>query len=168
MAGGAIFPSSSYISDTAGRLFPNFYAGAGGNASSHDLGFGVKASLDADATLELRFPVPPSIPSGTLKLRILALANATSGAAKLTVSDGAATPATSPASSGNPSAATLTAETQTTITWTTSENDRYKEAKVTLTTSPAANDMLVVAVKFQTTGWTLAQVATFLFSLIWE
>ena len=29
-------------------------------------------------------------------------------------------------------------------------------------------DQLVAAVKFQTSGWTLAQVATFMFSLIWE
>lgn len=126
------------------------------------------ASLSADATVSLRFHVPPVLPSGTLKLRILALANATSGAAKLTVSDGVATPASAPASSGNPSAVTLTSESQTTITWTTSENDRYKEAKVTLTAAPVANDVLVVAVKFQTTSWTLAVISTYIISLIWE
>ncbi len=126
------------------------------------------ASLTADAVTELRFHVPPALPTGTLKLRILALANATSGAAKLTVSDGVATPAASPAACGNPSAVTLTAESQTTITWTTSENDRYKESKVTLTAAPVASDVLVVAVKFQTTSWTLAVVSTYIFTIIWE
>ncbi|HJT77679.1 MAG TPA: hypothetical protein VJ739_10805 [Gemmataceae bacterium] len=162
MAGGPIYPTSSYISDTAGRLFPNWYAGGGGNAAPHDEGFGVKASLDADATLELRFPVPPTVPSGTLKLRILALANSSSNSAKLTVSDA------NVAAGSSPSAASLTAETQTTITWSSGDADKYKEAKVALTASPAGNDMLVVAVKFQTSGWTLAVVGTFLFSLIWE
>jgi hypothetical protein len=116
----------------------------------------------------LRFPIPPTLPTGTLKLRILALANSTANAAKLTVSDGAATPAASPAAGGNPSAITLTAESQTTFTWAASENDRYKEQKVTLTTAPAGSDQLVVAVKFQTSGWTLAVVGTFLFAIIWE
>jgi len=167
MAGGPIYPSSAYPG-TTGNIFPNFYNGAGGNAAPHDEGFGVVASLGADSTLELRFPIPPTLPTGTLKLNILALANATSGAAKLTVSDGTSTPAASPAASGNPSAAALTAEAQTTITWAASENDRYKQAKVPLTTAPAGNDQLVVAVKFQTTGWTLAAVGTFIFSLIWE
>ena len=168
MAGGPIFPSSTFPADTSARLFPIFYAGAGGNASPHDEGLGVKASLDADAVWELRFPMPPAIPSGTLKLRLLALANATSGAAKVTVSDGVATPAASPAASGNPSAVTLTAESQTTVTWGANENDRYKEAKVTLSSAPAANDMLVVALKFQTSGWTLAQASCWIASVIWE
>lgn len=168
MAGGPIYPSSMYPADTAGRLFPNFYAGAGGNAAAHDEGMGVKASLDADATWELRFPIPPTLPTGTLKLRLLALANATSGVAKVTVKDGVATPATSPAAAGSPSAASLTSETQTTITWAASENDRYKEAKITLTASPIGNDILVVALTFNTTSWTLAQVSTWIASIIWE
>ena len=168
MAGGPIYPCSAYVADTAGRLGPNYHAGAGGNAASHLEGWGVIASLDANATLELAFPIPPTLPTGTLKLVVLAIANSTSNAAKLTVSDGAATPATSPGSSGNPSAITLTAESQTTITWAASENDRLKQAKVTLTTAPVGNDLLIVAVQFNTSGWTLAVVGTFLFYLIWE
>src|SRR5262245_10762895 len=126
------------------------------------------ASLDADAVVGLRFPLPPVLPTGTLKLRLLVLANATTGAAKLTVSDGVAIPAASPAASGNPSAVTLTAEAQTTIPWASAQNDRYKEAKVTLSAAPAGNNQLVVAVTFNTTGWTLAQVSTWIFSILWE
>jgi hypothetical protein len=103
-----------------------------------------------------------------LKLRAIALANATSGVAKFTVSDGVATPAASPGSSGNPSGVTLTSETQTTVTWAASENDRYKEAKIPLTAAPAANDVVVVVVNFQTSGWTLAQISLWKFDLIWE
>jgi len=161
MAGGPIYPSSVYPGPS-GNLFPNFYAGSGSNAASHDEGVGVAASLGLDSTLELRFPIPPTVPTGTLKLRILALANATSGAAKLTVSD------KNVAAGASPSGATLTAETQTTITWAAGNNDQYMEAKVPLTSTPAGNDQLVVAVKFQTSGWTLAVVGTLIFSLIWE
>jgi hypothetical protein len=162
MAGGPIYPSSAFPADSSGRLFPNFYAGGGGNAAPRDEGLGVKASLDADATWELRFPMPPSIPTGTLKLRLLALANATSGVAKVTVKDGRC-----PAGS-SPSAATLTSETQSSITWTAA--DVYNEVKVSLTGvgSLAGNDMLVVALTFNTTSWTLAQVSTWLASIIWE
>jgi hypothetical protein len=160
MAGGPIAPSSAYPADTAGRLFPNFHAGAGGNAASHDEGLGVMASLSADATWELRFPMPPSIPTGTFKLRLLALANATTGVAKVTVKDGRCPAASSP------SAATLTSETQASLTWTAV--DVYVEAKVTLTTVPQANDMIVVALTFNTTGWTLAQVSTWIPTIIWE
>lgn len=162
MAGGAIYPSSAYPADTAGRLFPNFYAGGGGNAAPHDEGLGIKASLDADATWELRFPMPPTIPSGTLKLRFLALANATSGSAKVTVKDATVS------AGASPSAVSLTSETQTTITWAAGAADKYQEAKVTLTASPAGNDVLVVACVFNTSGWTLAAVSTWLVSILWE
>lgn len=162
MAGGPIYPLPPYPADTAGRLFPNIYSGGGGNAAPHDRGLGVKASLDADATWELRFQCPPVIPAGTFKLRLLALANATSGVAKVTVKDGRC-----PAGS-SPSAATLTSETQTTVTWSTGNNDEYMESKIALTTVPQANDIIVIALDFNTSGWTLAQISTWIPSLIWE
>lgn len=162
MAGGPIYPSSAYPADATGRLFPNFYAGSGGNAAPHDEGLGVKASLDADATWELRFPMPPTIPSGTLKLRLLALANATSGVAKVTIKDGHV------AAGASPSAATLTSETQVSITWAAGNNDEYMENKTALSATPAGNDVLVVSLTFNTASWTLAQVSTWLASVIWE
>lgn len=164
MAGGPILPSSLFPGDTSGRLFPSFYGGAGGNAAARDEGMGVMASLSANATWELRFLMPPAaaIPSGTMKLRLLALANASSGDAKVTVSDAVV------AAGASPSAATLTAETQATLTWGASDNDKYKEAKITLSATPAGNDVLVVALTFNNTGWTLAQVSTWIASIIWE
>jgi hypothetical protein len=168
MAGGPVGFSSAYPADASGRVFPFVYAGAGGNAAPHDEGLGVMASLDADATWELRFLLPPVLPTGTPKLRLLALANAAAGVVKLTVSDGVAAPAAAPGPTGNPSAATLTAEAQTTVTWTTGEADRYKETKVALTATPAASDVLVVALRFQAAGWTLAVASVWVPTLIWE
>lgn len=162
MAGGPIYHLAPYTADTAGNAFPNFYSGGGGNASPVDFGLGIAASLGADATWQLRFPMPASIPSGTLKLRLLQLANATSGTAKFTVKDGTV------AAGSSPSAVSLTSETQSSVTWAAGENDKYKETKVTLTASPSANDMLVVAITFNTASWTLAQVLTTIATVIWE
>jgi hypothetical protein len=162
MAGGPITPSSTYPADASGRLFPNFYSGGGGNAAPHDEGLGVKASLDSDATWELRFPMPPAIPTGTLKLRLLALANATSGVAKVTIKDA------NVAAGSSPSAAGLTSETQVSLTWSSGQADKYQESKTALSSSPNGNDMLVVALTFNTSGWTLAAVSTWLATIIWE
>lgn len=162
MSGGPIAPFPPYTSDVSGNAFPNFYVGAGGNASPTDYGLGVAASLGADTVWQLRFPMPPTIPTGTLKLRILQLANATSGVAKFTVSDA------NVAAGASPSAATLTAETQSSVTWGAGDADKYKETKVTLTSAPSGNDTLVVAITFNHTSWTLAQILTSIVTAIWE
>lgn len=160
MAGGPISPSSVYLGGAAGDLFPNFYAGTGGNASSHDEGIGVIASLANDRTAELRFPMPSSIPSGTLKLMVRGIGAANTQVAKFTVSDGSC------GSGSSPSAVSLTAESQSTATFTGVDN--YIDTKVTLTTSPSANDDLIVALKFQTSGWTASTVTTWLIWVLWE
>lgn len=160
MAGGPIFPNSAYPV-TAGSCFPNIYVGGGAN-SKHEEGMGVAALIAADATWRLRFHFPPTIPTGTAKIRLLALANATSGVAKCTVQNAVV------AAEDSPSGATLTSETQASITWGAGDNDQYKEAKVTLTTTPAGNSVLVCDLVFNTTNWTLAQVSTWIATLIWE
>ena len=159
MAGGAIFPYSAYPA-TAGSVFPYFYSGGGGNASPVDEGLGVAASISSDATWELRFMLPPTIPSGTMKLRLLGMANATSGVAKITISDAVV------AAGSSPSAASLTAETQVSLTWTAA--DVYVESKTALTPTAVGNSVLVVALVFNHTSWTLAQISTWVVSLIWE
>ena len=108
--------------------------------------------------------MPPVIPGGTCKLRLLALANAASGSAKVTVNDGRC------AAGSSPSAVTLTSETQTTLTWAAGAADKYQEAKVTLTglSGLTPNDVVVVALVFNTSGFTLAQASTWIPSLIWE
>lgn len=158
MAGGAIFPNSAFPV-TAGSVFPNFYVGGGANSKQEE-GLGVAASIAADSIWRLRFAIPPTVPTGTMKLRLLGLANATSGAAKVTVNSAVV------AAASSPSAATLTAETVATVTWTAV--DVYNEAKITLTPSAVGNSMLVMDLTFTASGWTLAQVSTWLVSLIWE
>ena len=164
MAGGPIYPYSAIPTDTTGRLFPVRYAGVGGNIAPNDQALGVVGSLGADATWDLRFLMPPAaaIPSGTLKLRVLMLSAANSGVVKYTVNDAVV------AVGSSPSAATLTAETQSSITWVAGDSDKYKEDKVTLTASPAGNDVLVVGLKFQTSGWTLSVTLACIVSVIWE
>ena len=156
-----LLPSSTYTADTAGNLFPYVYTGAGGNASASEAGWGVAASLGADTVLQMRFQMPPSIPgSGTFKLVSYCQANATSGVVKYTVSDADV------AAGSNPSGATLTGETQTSITW--SAVDIYVVTKTSLSSTPLADDVSVVAVTFNHTSWTLAQIMSCRWSEIWE
>lgn len=161
MAGGPILPNSQYPA-TAGRVFPNFHVGAGAN-SKHDEGLGVEASVGADSTWRLRFLMPPSLPTGTCKLRLLALANATSGAAKVNAKWASVAP------EEDPSSATLNAEGTSTLTWAAGDNDQYKELKITLDAdTPVASEVVVMDLVFETSSWTLAQVSTWIPSVIWE
>lgn len=162
MAGGPIFPNSAFPV-TAGKVFPNIHVGAGAN-SKHDEGLGVMASLDGDAIWRLRFQMPPtSLPSGTCKLRLLALANATSGAAKVNAKWA------SVAAGEDPSSATLIAEGVATLTWAAGNNDDYLELKITLDAdTPVAGEVIVLDLVFETSSWTLAQVSTWQASVIFE
>lgn len=174
MAGGPIFPHSAFPVDTAGRLFPNFHVGAGAN-SKHGGGLGVEASLDADATWRLRFIMPPTLPTGTGKFVLKALANATSGVAKINPKW------VSVANGEDPSSATPVAETTTadavaglagatvTLEWGAGDADQYGEAKWTLNADTlVGGEVVVMDLVFETTGWTLAQVLTVQPYIIWE
>ena len=162
MAGGPISPNSVYLGGASGALFPNFYVGSGGNASPADEGIGVVASLATTSVAQLRFPMPSSIPTGTLKLLVRGLANATTGTAVFVVSDATV------AAGASPSAAALTAAATSSFAWGATDADKYKDTKVTLSASPAANDSLVVALAYQSTGWTLAASATWIVWTLWE
>jgi hypothetical protein len=143
-------------------VFPNIHVGAGSN-SKHDEGLGVEASVGADATWRLRFQMPPTLPTGTGKLRLLALANATAGSAKVNPQWA------SVAVEEDPSSATLNAEGTQTLTWSTGDADQYKELKVTLDADTlVASEEVVMDLVFETTDWTLAQVSTWIASIIWE
>ena len=154
-------PVSFYTADTAGNLFPYVYTGAGGNASPSEAGWGVAASLATDVALQVRFQMPPAIPStGTFKLISYCLANATTGVAKYTVSDA------NVAAGSSPSAATLSAETQVSNTWTAA--DLYVVSKTALTSVPTADGVSTVAITFNHTGWTLASIMSCRFTETWE
>ena len=162
MAGGPIFPHSAYPV-TAGRVFPNVHVGGGAN-SKHDYGLGVEASVGADSIWRLRFQMPPtSLPSGTGKLRLIALANATSNSAKVNAKWA------SVAMEESPSGATLNAEGTSTLTWAAGDNDQYKELLVTLDADTlVAGEIVVMDLTFETASWTLAVVSTWQPSIIWE
>jgi hypothetical protein len=162
MAGGPIFYHSAFPV-TAGRVFPNFHVGAGAN-SKQDHGLGFEASVGADSTWRLRFAMPPTLPSGTAKLRILALANATSGAAKLNPKW------VSVAAGEVPSSATPVAEGTSTITWGAGDNDKYLGLSVTLDADTVvASEIVVMDLVGETSGWTLAAVLTLaVVAVIWE
>lgn len=110
--------------------------------------------------------MPESIPTGTLKLRCLAMAFATSGRALLTVKD------KNVAAGNSLGTSTLNAETQIGQTWATA--DILVENKITLTSSPSANDILTVLATFNATSvigganWTLAAPSTWQLSIVWE
>jgi hypothetical protein len=162
MAGGPLLPSSVYLGGASGNLSSSVYISGAGTtvANSAIEGIGVVASLGSDAAAVLQFNLPESIPTGVMKMRCLAWANATSGVAKLTLSDGQ-TPAGS-----NIANTALTADTQVSQTWATA--DIIVENKVTLATTPTANSILTVLATFNTSGWTLAQISVWNFSLVWE
>lgn len=162
MAGGPIYPCS-VVPVTADRIFANIHVGAGAN-SKHTEGLGVQASLGADAIWRLRFEMPPTaLPSGTCKLRLLCLANATSGVAKINAKWA------SVAVEEAPDVATLQAETVQTVTWGAGDNDQYKELKVTLDAdTPVAGEIIAMDLTFETSSWTLAAILTFQPSIIWE
>ena len=160
MAGGPIFPHSAY--PTTSDAFPNIHVGAGAN-SKHDEGLGIVASLGANTIWRLRFQLPPTLPTGTGKLRLLALANATANAAKVNPKWA------SVAVEESPSGAALNAEGTGTITWGAGDNDQYKELKITLDADTlVAGEEVVLDLTFETVGWTLAVISTWISSIIWE
>ena len=165
MAGGPILPSSIYLGGASGNLTPSFYTSGAGTTTANSTveGIGVVASLGADASAVLQFNIPEVIPAGTLKCRVLAWANATSGTAKLDIIDGR-TPAGS-----NIANATFTTEAGSpTISQTWATADIIVENKVTLTQTPTANDIYTVVATFRTASWSLAQTSVWQFSLVWE
>ncbi len=161
MSSGPILPSSIYLGGASGNLSPTFYIPATNtNAAGAIEGIGVVGSLGSDAPAVLQFNMPEVIPSGTLKLRCLAMANATSGVAKMTAKD------KNVAAGASLGTSTLNSETQLSQTWATA--DILVENKITLTSSPVANDILTVLATFNTTGWTLTASSVWQFSIVWE
>ena len=155
-----IFPFSCFPASP--NAFANVHVGAGAN-SKQDQGLGVAASITVDTIWRLRFQLPGTLPPGTLKLRLIALANATANAVKINPKWA------STAMEESPSGMTLNAETTQTITWAAGDNDQYKELKVTLDADTAVGgEIIVMDLTFETTGWTLAVVSTWIPTLVWE
>lgn len=162
-AGGPIYPASAFPV-TSGFVFPNCHVGAAAN-SKQDCGLGVTdaTTLTTDAIWRLRFWMPPTLPTGTCKLRIWALANATSNAVKINPKWASVN------SEEDPSGATLNAEGTSTITWAAGDNDQYKELKINLDAdTPVGGEMIVMDLVFEDTSTTLAVVSTYHVAVIFE
>jgi hypothetical protein len=176
VAGGPILPSSIYVGATAGNITPSFYVPNTNTVANQGVIEGVQVALSltytANATqVVMQFNMPESLPTGTMKLRVLAMANATSGTANWVVQDGVTSPA---ASIGTTS---LTVEASQSITWAGGGADILQESKQTLTASPSANQILTVIVNHaaQNTASavaaannTLAQISVWQYSIVWE
>lgn len=157
-----LFPFSAWP-DSNGRVFPGPHIGA--TNSKAEEGMQVEASLGADSIWHLRFRTPTTLPSGTAKLVIWALANATSGAAKINPKWANVDPATG----GNPDTTARTAEGTTTLTWGAGDNDDYKQVKITLdAVTVTADRIIAMDLTFETTAWTLAVVSTWFAAIVWE
>ncbi len=161
MAGGPIFPYSAYPV-TADRVFRNTHIGKGAN-SKHEEGMGVEGNLGADSIWRLRFEMPPTLPTGTAKLRLRALADVVTGASKTNVKW------VSVAIGEDASSATLNAEGTDTITWGAADDDEYQEIKTDLNADTVvASEIIVMDLTFETTSWGVADVSTWVASIIWE
>lgn len=168
----------SEVPVTAGRAYGDVYIGGGAN-SKHEEGLGVEASVQtagADVIWRLRFQMPQTLPGGTPKLRLLALANANTGVARVNPKWA------SVAVGESPSAATLQSEGVTpdaqagqaggsgaTLTWGTGDADQYLEAKWNLNADTVvAGEIIVMDLTFEHTSWTLAAKSVWQASIIWE
>lgn len=159
MAGGPIYPFSR-LPITPLATFSSVHFGLVNDRREE--GMGVRASLDQDGTWELRFETPQVLPTGTPRLRLLALAHAEAGEAKVN-------PAwVSVAPEESPDTAILNAEGTQTLSWGVGDNDQYKELQVVLDADTViAGELIVMHLNFETTGWTLAVVSTWQASIIW-
>lgn len=159
MAGGPLYPVSA-VPITSGKVFPLVF-----NGGSNDLEnmMGVMASVDGDCVWRLAFEIPPSLPSGTAKLRLVARANAAAGNAKPNVKW------LNVAAEEDPGG-TVQAEGVGTVTWASGDEMVLKELKVTLDADgvPAAGERVYMDLTFETSSWTLAAQSGWQASIIWE
>lgn len=138
-------------------------------------GLQVAASIGADSTWELGFVMPPAIPTGTPTFRLLCMANATSGVARINPKWVSVAPGVSP-SGATPVAETVTPTSVTgaagsgdTVTWGAGDADQLLVVQWTMdaTTVPAASEFVAVNLVFETASYTLAQVLTVLPMIGW-
>ena len=163
MAFGPIKPFSS-VPVSPGTAFPNIHIGDGPN-SKHEHGLGVSGFLLQNAIWRLRFDVPSPVPSGTATLRLLALAKEGNANAKVNVKWA------SVSAGQDPSSATLVAEGTQTLNWVAGggDIDKYKELKTILDANTInSQDVIVMDLTFESSGWTLATKSTWIPSLWWE
>ena len=171
MAGGPLLPSSIYVGGAAGNLSPQFYIGTVASGSGAAAGYSAMEGIAAVASLTtavaaqavLQFNLPEVIPTGTMKLRTLAMAAATTGAATWAVHDAVT------AAGAAIGASAFTTEATQTITWAAGNTDQLLENKQTLTPAAVSNSILTIVIVYApAANFTLAQTSVWQFSVVWE
>jgi hypothetical protein len=161
MSGGPLYPSSQ-VFVTSGKVGPGVHTGVATTGLRRTRGIQVVASLDTNADVELCYEMPPVLPSGSGKLRLL-MRTAGTGAAKIAVDW------VSVAVGEDPSAAVLLSEGTSTVTVSGGDSDKFLELKVPLDADTlVAGEVACVRLRFVSTGWTLDQPLTLWPSVIWE
>jgi hypothetical protein len=162
MSGGPIGPCSA-APDATGFVFPRIHLGATNSRRVAGLGVTDATTMTANATWFLVFELPPTLPSGTCKLRLLALANATANAAKVNPTWLSIAP------EETYDTVSLLPEGTQTITWAAGDADQFKELKVILDAdTPVAGELIFMSLIFEDSGYTLAVASTWLASIIFE
>jgi hypothetical protein len=160
MAGGPLYPYSVYPNTAGGTFYWTHVYSTAAN-SNRETGLGVMGSPTSDCTWVLRFRLPPQLPSGTMKLSVLTVSSAATGALKFD------TRWNRLAVSADPSTLALNNEGSSTITFAV--KDRLLETKVTLdATAAVASDIIAMNLDFLTSGSSVADVTTHIPAIIWE
>lgn len=160
MAGGPAALLGVSLS-TNGRVYPGDYVGQT-NARQFQTMHKIEASLGADTHVYLLHQFPEVLPSGTCTLRLIAMANATSGNMTLTPSWA------SVAAEENMDTITLNSETGQTLTWSSGDSDVQKVLEVTMDAdTPVASELCLVDLLFTTASYTLAAEAAVWVEVVW-
>src|SRR6266498_4710508 len=153
MASGSLFPSS-IVFVTSSKVGPGVHVGAASTGIKRTRGIQVIANLDTNADVELTFDLPPALPSGTGKLRLIGRTIGTGNA--LISFDWA-----SVAIGEDPSAATLLSEGTSTLTVAGGDSDKFLRLKVTLDADTLTADKIVcMRMRFIQASYTLNQPFT--------
>ena len=166
MASGPILPSSVFLGNGAGNIYPQFYIPAFGGIGSNGVGHARRASASSP-----RLPqMPPPFSNSTCRKSYH------QGSSISAASPWPTLQAASPEAHGQGRSHPRWIEHQSrhahhrnswlSQTWATI--DILVENKIALSTTPQANDIYTVVATFNTTGWTLAQPSVWQFSLVWE
>lgn len=158
-----LFPMSSFPA-TQNKVFP-FVHDTTTNTFLVE-GLGVIGGLDVDAELHYVFHVPTSLPSGTAKLEVLAMAKPSVGG------DAKFNPkwkSIAIEEDFDLAVGSLNAEGTQTITWGVGDNDKFHRVKIVLDADTVvADEFVVLRLVMESTSWTLNYNSLWLPAIIWE
>jgi hypothetical protein len=147
---------------TSNKCGPAVHVGASSTGVRRNRGIQVIASLDANADVELFFEMPPALPTGTGKLRLVGRTTG-SGVVKISLDW------VSVAIGENPSSMTLLSEGTSTLTVVGGDSDELLEVKIPLDADVlVAGEFVAMRLRFLTALWTLNQPLTVMPSILWE